>query len=187
MPSDDRTKATSSLLAHSRGDPQGAAELLPLVYGKLRALAGCMMRDERAGHTLEPTGLVHEAYLRLVDVERIDWNGKTHFYAMAARQMRRVLVDHARRRGAAKRQAQRVTLCEEVAPDGRPGVDVVELHHALEKLAHRNERRASVAELRLFAGLEHAEIAHVLGISERTVKEDWRMARAWLSRELAGT
>jgi RNA polymerase sigma factor (TIGR02999 family) len=189
MSTDDRSDATTSLIAHCEGDRKAVEELLPLLYGKLRALAGSMMREERAGHTLEPTGLVHEAYLRLVDVDRIDWNGKTHFYAMAARQMRRVLIDHARKHGAAKRGARphRVTLNEAVAPRGGRQIDTFALHEALEKLARHNERRCRVAEMRIFAGIEHAEIAHVLGVSERTVKEDWRMARVWLSKELAGS
>ncbi len=186
MSDDDRSGTTSRLLAHSRGNREAAEQLLPLVYDKLRALAGTMMRDERPGHTLDATAVVHEAYLRLVEVNRIDWNGKTHFYAMAARQMRRVLIDHARQRRADKRGGdfRRVTLTENIARGEGPWTDVVALHEALKKLGDRNERRCRVAEMRLFAGLQNAEIANVLGVSERTVKEDWHMARAWLSREL---
>jgi len=187
MSSNNRSEVTSWLIAHSEGDPKVAEDLLPLVYGKLCALAGRMMRDERAGHTLEPTGLVHEAYLRLVDIERIDWKGKTHFFAMAARQMRRVLIDHARKRGAKKRGGglQCVTLTEGAALGGEDRVDLLAIHEALEKLERRNERRCRVAEMRLFGGLRTSEIAHVLRVSERTVKQDWQMARAWLARELA--
>jgi len=188
MPFGERSKTTDRLIASCNGDPGAVEELLPLVYDKLRALAGTMMRDERAGHTLDATGLVHEAYLRLVDIERVDWSGKTHFYAIAARQMRRVLVDHARRRGAQKRggDARRVTLAEGIGSRRERWVDLFAIHEALDKLRLHNERRCRVAEMRLFAGLKFREIAHVLGVAERTVKEDWRMARAWLSRELAG-
>ena len=180
------TDATTSLVAHARGDPGAAARLVPLVYDELRALAAHYMRHERRDHTLQPTALVNEAYLRLIDIDRIDWKGKTHFIAMAARQMRRILVDHARRAGADKRGAgfQRVTLNEEVAPRAGMPVDALALHEALEKMERRNPRRSQVAELRLFGGLSTDEVAEVLEISATTVRDEWRVARAWLAREL---
>jgi RNA polymerase sigma factor (TIGR02999 family) len=160
--------------------------LLPLVYDQLRRLARRYMRGERRGHTLEPTALVHEAYLRLQDLEHIDWKGKTHFYAMAARQMRRILVEHARAAGAQKRGAerQRITLSEEVALTPERSLDLIALDQALTALERQSRRQAQVAELRLFAGMSMAEVAESLAVCERTVKQDWRMARAWLSREL---
>jgi RNA polymerase sigma factor (TIGR02999 family) len=145
------------------------------------------MRRERPDHTLQPTAVVHEAYLRMIDISRIDWQGKTHFFAMAARQMRRVLIEHARKAGAKKRGArpQRITLKDDVALARDRTVDLLALQEALEKLARRNRRHAQVAELRLFAGLSEKEMAYALGVSDRTVREAWRVARAWLARELS--
>jgi RNA polymerase sigma factor (TIGR02999 family) len=179
--------ATQILAAHAAGDVDAAARLLPLVYRELRRLAGGYMRQERKGHTLQATALVHEAYLKLIDVTRVDWQGKTHFIAMAARQMRRILVDHARAHRAAKRggDQQQVTLTEGVALTPDRALDPLILDDALEKLARENPRQCRVAELCCFAELEMQEIAYVLGVSERTVKRDWRVARAWLRRELA--
>ena len=177
--------ATESLAALSRGEREAAHELMPLVYDKLRALAGRYMQSERRDHTFQPTALVHEAYLALVNVDRIDWNGKTHFYAMAARQMRRALVDHARERGAKKRAGRKVTLRTDVALAPERPLKFLALHEALEKLAGKNKRQADVAELRFFGGLDEKEIAHALGVSERTVRSDWLKGRTWLARELA--
>ena len=177
---------TGTLAAHVRGDPQAAGELLPQVYDELRALAARYMRRERAGHTLQPTALVHEAYLRMIDITRIDWQGKTHFFAMAARQMRRILVESARRISAKKRGArpQRITLADGIALTPGPTLDVLALDQALTRLAEQSPRQSEVAELRLFGDLLVEEIAHLVGISVRTVKRDWRVARAWLSSEL---
>jgi RNA polymerase sigma factor (TIGR02999 family) len=162
-------------------------QLLPLVYDELRALAGRYMRGERPGATLQPTAIVHEAYLRLMNADGIDWKGKTHFFAVAAIQMRRILVEHARAAAAEKRGGglQRITFSSDlaVAPDGMVGL--LALDEALVSLERRNERQARVAELRLFAGLLVKETALHLGVSERTVKDDWRFARAWLIKELA--
>jgi RNA polymerase sigma-70 factor (ECF subfamily) len=181
-------RATESLLAHASGDERAADRLLPQVYGELRGLAGRYLRRERPGHSLQPTALVHEAYMRMVDITRIDWRGKTHFFALAATQMRRILVEHARARDAAKRggRGQRVTLQEAMALDPHRPDDVLALDQALTHLAQVDPRGARVVELRLFAGLQVNEVAEVLGISARTVKGDWQMARAWLSRELQG-
>lgn len=184
-----RAAATESLIAHTRGEPRGATELLPLVYDQLRALAASYMRGERSGHTLQATALVHEAYVRLIDLDRIDWRGKTHFFAMAARSMRRVLVDHARAGAAQKRGggAQRVTFLEDRALAAEKPIELIALDQALDRLAKRSERQARVVELRLFAGLGVRETAHALDVSERTVKSDWRVARSWLLRELGET
>ncbi|MCP3997178.1 MAG: sigma-70 family RNA polymerase sigma factor [bacterium] len=178
---------TEALSAHSRGDPLAAEELLPLVYEKLRAVAGSYMKGERSDHTLQPTALVHEAYLRLIDVARMDWKGKTHFFAMAATEMRRVLVDHARARSARKRSGgKRVTLHESAGlVEGQP-VDLIDLSDALDRLAKLSARQCKVAELRFFGGLNVPETAFALGVSERTVKDDWKFARVWLLRELEG-
>ena len=186
MKQDDRDASTSALEAHVAGDAQAAEQLLPKVYDKLRSLAAKYMRQERPGHTLQATALVHEAYIRLIDIDRMDWQGKTHFYAMAARQMRRLLVEHARTASARKRgsRGQKVTLDEGHAIDSGEPLETLALDEALTGLAKRHPRQADVAELRLFAGLEVKEVAFVLGVSERTVKGDWRLARAWLMRQL---
>ena len=166
-------------------EPREADRLLPLVYRELRALAARYLRSERAGSTWQPTALVHEAYLRLIESERIDWKGKTHFMAVAAIQMRRILVDHARARAAKKRGGRPITLTETLLSTAKPSIDLMALDEALDRLATRSPRQARVVELKLFAGLVSTEIAFSLGVSERTVKEDWRVARAWLMNELA--
>lgn len=177
---------TVTLVECARGDARAADELMPQVYDQLRALAGRFMQDERAGHTLQPTALVNEAYMRMVRIERVDWQGKAHFFAVAARQMRRILIDHAHAKGAKKRgeRMSHVTLDEGVLASSEDPVAILALEQALVALERRNPRQSRVAELRLFAGMQVKEIAHVLGVSERTVKGDWRFARAWLMREL---
>jgi len=174
------------LTAQSNGHSEGPADLLPLVYQRLRALAARYLASESAGNTFQPTDLVHEAYLRLAEGGRIDWNGRTHFYATAATQMRRILVEHARAARRQKRGARprRITLTENLLRAPALSVDVLGLDEALTRLARRNERQGRVAELRLFSGMLHKEVAHVLGISEATVKLDWRVARAWILKEL---
>jgi RNA polymerase sigma factor (TIGR02999 family) len=183
---DRRTDATTSLLEHASGDATAAERLLPLVYDRLRALAGKYMREERAGHTLQPTALVHEAYMRLIDLDRVDWKSKSHFCAMAARQMRRVLVEHARRAVAKKRgqRPRRVTLADDVGLVPRQVLDPIVLTRALDRLEDEHPRQCRVVELRFFAGMEIKEIAYVLDVSPTTVKQDWRFAKAWLSRAL---
>lgn len=165
------------------------AELLPLVYEELRRLAGAYMRGERRSHTLQSTALVHEAYLRLEKHKKPSWKGKTHFFAIAAVEMRRVLVEHARARNAEKRGGglREVTLDEGVAVTPRQTVDILALDEALTRLAALNARQAVVAEYRIFAGLTEAEMATILGVSERTVREDWRIARTWLRRQLSSS
>jgi RNA polymerase sigma factor (TIGR02999 family) len=185
----DQTPAelTALLARWRRGDEGAEAELMPVVYGELRRLAARAMRGERGDHTLQPTALVHEAYLRLAAGARPEWRDRVHFYAVAARTMRRVLVDHARRQRAARRGggAPTVTLADGAAasPPPRP-VDLLDLDDALEALARHDERKARVVEMRYFAGLTEAETADALGVSEPTVRLDARLARAWLYRRL---
>jgi RNA polymerase sigma-70 factor (ECF subfamily) len=169
------------------GDRQAAVRLLPLVYDEFRALAMRHLARERPGHTLQPTALVHEAYLKLVDQSRVNWRGRTHFFAIGAQAMRRILVEHARSRKRQKRGggAQRVLLEEAVALVEQNPADVLALDEALVKLASLDERQALVVEYRFFGGLGMEEIAEVLGVSKRTVEGEWRLARAWLHRELS--
>lgn len=179
--------ATSILLDLSAGRPRAAEELLPLVYDELRALASAMMRSERRNHTLEPTALVHEAYLRLVDGSRMEWKGRAHFMAVAAGVIRHVLIDHARRARAAKRGGsfERVSLDDAVRVGDAPDVDLVDLHDTLDRLAAMNPRQSRIVELRFFGGLTNEEVAEVMGLARSTVAEEWAFARAWLSRQLS--
>lgn len=164
-------------------DP-GGAEIAETIYGELRAIADDCFRGQAGSHTLQPTALVNEAWLRLAERSFCD---RRHFVAVAARAMRQILVDHARRRGAQKRggDARRVTIAEPAAPEGLAQIDVVALDAALADLAEVDPRQARIVELRFFGGLDVAETAEALGVSPRTVELDWRMAKAWLSRELA--
>jgi RNA polymerase sigma factor (TIGR02999 family) len=178
---------TRLLDAVSHGRADVLPELLPLVYDELRRLAASYLRRERADHTLQPTALVHEAYLKLVD-QRLDrWQNRSHFFGIAAQAMRRILVDHARAHDAAKRGAgvERVTLDEHALLGESSSVDLIALDEALTRLATLDPRQARIVELRFFAGLEVDETARVLDVSPATVKRDWAMARAWLHRELA--
>jgi RNA polymerase sigma factor (TIGR02999 family) len=178
--------ATATLQAHVRGEPAAAEQLLPLVYDTLRLLARRYLRREGPGQSLQPTELVHEAYLRLIDQDRIDWKGRTHFFAMAAIQMRRILVERARAKAAVKRGAgmRRIALHDGLANDPGTSLDLLALDEALDRLEQRNARQCRVAELRIFSGLEHMEVAEAVGVGEKTVREDWKKARAWLAREL---
>ena len=180
---------TGLLLAWRAGDTDADARLLPAVYDELHRQASRAMRREGDAHTLQATALVHEAYLRLVDQQRVEWHSRAHFFAIAAQMMRRVLVDHARTRLAAKRGGalQRVTLGDVGAgsdADGGADVDVIALHDALETLAALDARQARIVELRYFGGLGIEETAEALEISPATVKREWAVARAWLRREL---
>jgi RNA polymerase sigma-70 factor, ECF subfamily len=178
---------TRLLLDVSSGRREATDELLLLVYAELRDLAARLLRNERSDHTLQPTALVHEAYLRLVDQRAGSWENRAHFLGIAAQAMRRILVDHARRRSTAKRKGARVTLDENLAPATGPSVDLLEIDAALGRLAELDARQARVVELRFFGGLNVEETASVLGIGSATVKRDWTLARAWLHRELAAT
>lgn len=182
----DEAPITQLLSAWSDGDRAAFGELVPLVYDELRRLANRALRRERQNHTLDPTGLVHEAYMRLSDQNRMEWQSRSQFMAVASQLMRRVLVDHARRRLAGKRDGgERLTLDEGIAasPDERL-IDVLMLDQALTRLQTLDERQAKIVELRYFAGLNVEEVSEVLAISTRTVKREWAMARAWLKREL---
>ncbi len=179
---------TRLLLKWRAGDEAAFRELMELVYGDLRRRADAYLRRERANHTLVPTGLVHETYLKLVGDADIPWSDRTHFFAVAARAMRQILVDHARRRSAAKRggAAERVTLTNLPAPGGEMSADLVALDAALEKLAVLDPVQARLVELRYFGGLTIEETADVLGSSPATVKRAWASARAFLFAELSG-
>ena len=176
---------TSLLLRLNDGEPGAYDALLPLVYDELRRMAALSLRHERDGHTLEPTALVHEAYLRLVDQREASFESRRHFYAFAATLMRRILVDNARAHRSDKRGSGRVVQLQDFmdAPVAARD-DVLEVDEALEKLAAIDARQARVVELRYFAGLSVAETAQVLDISERTVKREWAVARAFLHRAL---
>ena len=191
MPATPRSEVTRILLdlsAAESTDPSLTERLFALVYDELRVLASNLMRHERAGHTLQATALVHEAYLRLVDQTRISWQDRRHFMGVAARAMRQILVDHARRRGAEKRGGgwERVTLEDLDGPAASEDYEVLRLHEALERFAALDPRAARVVELRTFGGLTVEEAAAVLEVSRRTVDGDWATARMWLSRELGG-
>lgn len=177
----------ATLAAVNEGDRSAAERLFALLYPQLRALAARYLRRERTGHSLQTTGLCHEAYLRLLKQRKIDWRNRAHFLAIAGQAIRRVLVDHARRRQMAKRgrRWQRVTLHDAVAAFAANEVDFAALNRALEKLATLHERQAEVVQLRFFGGLNLDEVVHVLGISRRTVERDWTMAKAWLRLELS--
>ncbi len=178
---------TELLRAWSEGDRGALDRLVPLVYAELRRRANAQLARERGHHTLQPTALVHEAFLKLVDQRSARWENRAQFFAVSAQLMRRILVDHARARGAAKRGGAvvRVSLDEAGEPSAAAEPDVLHLHQALERLAELDERQARVVELRYFGGLSIDEAAAVLGVSEITVKRDWAMARAWLFRELS--
>jgi len=178
---------TNLLAEVRRGNRDAFTKLMPLVYRELRRVAGYYMRDERAGHTLQPTALVHEAFLRLVGQDHAGWQHRGQFIGAAAQLMRRILVDYARQRAAGKRAGAAVTLNEEqLGPE--PGSDrteeILAVHEVLGRLAELDPQQARIVELRYFAGLSVEETAEVMEISPRTVNRDWAMARAWLRAEL---
>jgi RNA polymerase sigma factor (TIGR02999 family) len=179
-------RITELLHAARGGDRDAFDALFPLVYETLRRIAGARVRAERPGNTLTPTALVHEAYLKLVGLERIRWQSRAQFYAIAARAMRQILVDQALAGRAQKRGGDRVrvTLDEAMRAEGPDVQEVLALEEALSRLERENERRARVVVCRFYGGMEVAETAEALGISRATVKRDWAAARAWLNREL---
>jgi RNA polymerase sigma factor (TIGR02999 family) len=187
-PISEPQRVTLLLQRAQAGDPEAASGLIPLVYQELHALAERKMRYERPNHTLQPTVLVHEAYLQLLNVNSIDWQNRAHFFALASNTMRRVLVDHARAAKAAKRPGghQQVELSSQFQMPTQP-LDLLELNDALDRLAAFDKRQAQIVEMRFFAGLSFEEVAEVLGISVRTAKRDWVIARAWLHGELEPT
>lgn len=187
MTANSPREITRLLLAWGDGDESALAALTPLVYQELRRRAHRYMSGERAGHTLQTTALVNEAYLRLVDSQKVRWQNRAHFFAVSAELMRRILVDFARSRGYQKRggRAPHVELDEAVVVSGDRGAELVALDEALKALTELDARQARVVELRYFGGLADAEIAEVLKVSVGTVRRDWTLARAWLSRELS--
>jgi len=182
------TRVTGLLLKWGRGDEDALERLIPLVHRELHQIAQRCMARERTGHSFQATALVNEAYLRLVDTKDVAWHDRAHFLAVAARVMRRILVDHARARRAQKRggPATRVTFDEALAVTNEPREDFVALDDALDALAAFDARKSRVVELRFFGGLSVEETASVLNVSPSTVMGDWRLAKAWLQREMRG-
>jgi RNA polymerase sigma factor (TIGR02999 family) len=185
--SPDGQDVTRLLKAWSAGDQAALDQLMPVVYAEVRKLAQSYLRRERPDHTLQPTALVNEAYLRLVDQRDVDWNSRSHFFGIAAQIMRRVLVDHARARNAEKRGSGVVPVAFDEALDVAAArqLDLVALDDALQTLGALDARQARVVELRFFAGLSVEETADVMGLSPATVKREWMAARLWLKRELS--
>jgi RNA polymerase sigma factor (TIGR02999 family) len=179
---------TGLLQQWQAGDGRAIERLMPLLYEQLKRLASAQMRGEKAGHTLQPTALVHEAWMRLAEIERMPWESRNHFIALAATTMRRVLVDHARARQTAKRGdgVEKVSLTELWTLPGARGVDLEALDAALADLERLDPQQARIVELKFFAGLSVQETAVTLGISERTVKRDWASAKAWLRMQMSG-
>jgi RNA polymerase sigma-70 factor, ECF subfamily len=182
-------QVTELLAAWGGGDQAALDELMPLVHAELRRLAARCLRREDPGHTLQASALVNEAYLRLVDVKKISWQNRAHFFAISGRLMRRILVDHARSRRYLKRGGgvQRVSLDEAMTAGSEKGRDLVALDDALTALAAVDARKSDVVELRFFGGLSVNETAEALGVSPETVMRDWKMAKVWLLRELDAT
>src|SRR5262249_52722260 len=183
---------TQLLVKWGEGDQKALGDLMPLVYSELRRLARNYLRKERAGHTLQPTALVNEAYLKLIDQKRARWQNRAHFYGVAAQLMRRILVDHARQHRAAKRggsDQQRLSISSAGQRGGKrlatePPLDPLALHEALEELTLMDPQQGRIVELKFFGGLSIEETAEVMGIGHATVERDWKMARAWLRRKL---
>ena len=180
-------RATRALLAAARGEPGGADELFALVYGELRQLAASTLDRERAGHTLQPTALVHEAWMRLAGVDASAWQGRAHFFGAAARSMRQILVEHARGRERLKRGGgwRRIEIDPSLVTAPSEDFDVLALDRALERLTALSERQGRIVELRFFSGLSVEEVGELMGLSTRTVEREWRFARAWLAQELS--
>ncbi len=178
---------TQLLLKWSDGDASAREKLMPLVYDELRRLAAKFLRRERANHTLQPTALVNEAYLLLIDQRKVEWQNRAQFFGLAAKLMRNILVDHARRHQAAKRGGEHysVSLSKADRVSATSAVDLVALHETLERLTTHDPQKSNIVELRFFGGLTIEETAEVLDISHATVERDWKMARAWLRRELS--
>jgi RNA polymerase sigma factor (TIGR02999 family) len=178
---------TELLIDWGQGDQLALEKLMPLVYDELRRLANNYLRREPAGHTLQPTALVNEAYLKLVGQRKVNWQNRAHFFAISAKLMRRILVDHARQRQAAKRggsDQQRLSITSAETIVKQPAIDLLALNEALDELAEMDPQQGRIVELRFFGGLSIEETAEVLSISHATVERDWKLARAWLRRQL---
>jgi RNA polymerase sigma factor (TIGR02999 family) len=182
----DARAVSGLLLAWGKGDLAAREQLMPLVYAELRRRAAAYLRRERVDHTLQPTALVHEAYLRLIGQERVAWQNRAHFFSIAAQMMRRILVDHARERGRGKRlgAAMRVMLNERLASVDPPDCELLLLDQALDELAAVDPRQARLVELRYFGGLTEREVADVLTVSRSTVTREWLIAKGWLYRRI---
>jgi RNA polymerase sigma factor (TIGR02999 family) len=175
---------TLLLRAVTAGGEGAPGRLLELVYEDLRRLASAYMKNERGDHTLQATALVHEAYMRLVDWENVTWQNRAHFFAVAAQVMRKILIDHARKKKAGKRGGQKLALDEAISYPDEKEFDILRLEEALQTLEKLDKRQAKIVELRFFGGLSIEETAHVLDISETTVRREWTFAKAWFQREL---
>ncbi len=186
MENSQQEDVTGLLAAWKSGSDEALDDLIPIVYAELRRLAGQQLRRERPDHSLQPTALTHEAFLRLFGTRQISWQNRAHFFAVASQLMRRILVEHARKRGAAKRGglATRVALDEANAPAESPDVDIIALHEALSELEKIDPRQSRIVELKYFGGLNTEEAAEVLSLSTATVKRDWSVAKLWLRRAL---
>src|SRR3989440_9648023 len=184
----EKAESVTQLLADwSNGNPKALDKLMPLVYSELRRLARNYLRHERQNHTLQPTALVNEAYLKLIDQKSARWQNRAQFYGVAAQLMRRILVDHARQHQAAKRggsDQQRLSITSAGQLGEKPDLDLLALHEALEELKSFDSQQERIVELRFFGGLSIEETAEVMGIGHATVERDWKMARAWLRRKL---
>jgi len=183
----DKTEITRVLKCVSGGDPTAVNTLMELVYGELRRIAGHYFRKEAEGHTLQPTALVHEAYLQLVNVKDVDWKDRNHFFAIAAKTMRQILVRHAIRKKSLKRGggAERVSLDEGLALSREKTMDILMMEEGLRELERRDSRNAQIVELRFYGGLKEVEVAEAMGLSRRTVQQEWRHAKAWLRNYLS--
>jgi RNA polymerase sigma factor (TIGR02999 family) len=188
MSASDSPSATQLLQQIQQGDTSAASRLLPLVYDDFRALAGRYLQREPPGHTLQPTALVHEAFLKLIDQTRVNWRGRTHFFAVGAQAMRRILVDHARARMRDKRggRRDRIQLTDDLTISRHQDEDLLAIDDALAKLAAIDKRQVEIVEMRFFGGMTVAEVAEALGVSKRTIEAEWTHVRAWLRRELSG-
>jgi len=182
----DPGEVTQLLFELKAGNRAAEERLLPLIYKELRRIAAARLRGESPQHSLQPTALVHEAYIRLTHLRELDWQSRSHFFAVSATVMRQVLVDHARANLAAKRGCgyTEITLTDGFFPAPQKAPEILALDEALDRLAKMDERQSKIVELRFFAGLSEEETGHVLGVSVRTVKRDWRSAKAWLYSEL---
>jgi len=189
MDPNSRTSVTELLIGWTKGDRGALDEMLPLVYSELKQLAAYYLSRERRDHTLQTTALVHEAYLRLIDQQHVDWKNRAQFLGIAAEMMRRILLNHARDRAAIKRGggAQRVSLSLAPGTFDQPDVDLIALDEALTELSKLDSRKARVVELKFFGGMTGEEIAEVLQVSTATIDREWTLARAWLFRAIAGS
>ena len=179
---------TQLLIRAGTGDRAALDEMLPHLYSELRRLANSYLSKERSGHTLQPTALVHEAYLRLIKQQNVDWKNRAQFFGLAAEMMRRILLNHARRRAANKREgkSERISLSGVAASSGMKEIDLIALDDALKQLAAMDSRKSRIVELKFFTGLKTAEIAEILQISISTVEREWTVARTWLFRWVKG-